>query len=136
MARLWAMNVDFDSVAAGDTLPVLIKWETEETIERYVSLHGDWDGEEPAPQSLPPRTITAYVVELLAKGFPAELLESEGSDVKVEHLAPVVANDTVSLSGRVTGKRVDGVTRLVDCTVTVENDRGETVALAQAIISM
>ena len=130
------MTVDFDSVAVGDTLPVLIKWETEETIERYASLHGDWDGEEPPPQSLPSKTITSYVVELLAKGFPAELLEAEGSDVQVEHLAPVVANDTVSLSGHVTGKRVDGATRLVDCAVTVENDRGETVARALAVISI
>ena len=103
MARLWAMTIDFENVAVGDTLPVLIKWETEETILRYNSLHGELGDDDDIPETLPQRTVESYVGELLGKGFPPERLDSEGSRVDVEHLLPVVANDTISLSGSVVG---------------------------------
>ena len=136
MTRLWALTVDFETVAEGDTLPVLIKWETEDTILRYASLHGDWDGEDEPPESLPQQTVTSYIVELLGKGFPPERLDSDGSNLNVEHLLPVVANDTISLSGRVVGKRTAGGLRLVECAVSVDNDRNEPVARARAVISL
>ena len=138
MARLWAMTVDFDTVAAGDTLPVLIKWETEESISRYAALHGQGsgEGEGPAPEALPTQTVDGYITELLSKGFPPERLDVEGSSVAVEHLQPVRANDTISLSGRVVDKRTADGLRLVECAVAVENDRGEAVACARAVVSL
>ena len=136
MARLWAMTVEFEKVAVGDTLPVLIKWETEDTILRYNSLHGETDENDEFPDTLPQKTVESYVVELLGKGFPPERLDAEGSRVDVEHLLPVVANDTISLSGTVTDKRMDGGLRLVQCSVAVDNDRGEPVARATAVISL
>lgn len=136
MARLWAMTVDFESVSDGDTLPVLIKWETEDTILRYNSLHGEPDENDEYPETLPQKTIESYVVELLGKGFPSECLDAEGSSLEVEHLSPVVADDTISLSGRVTGKRAEGGRRLVDCDVAVDNERGEPVARARAVVSL
>ena len=121
MARLWAMTVEFDTVAEGDTLPVLIKWETEESVLRYNSLHAEPDENDEYPETLPEKTIESYVVELLGKGFPPERLErAEGSSVDVEHLLPVVANDTISLSGQVvTGKKMvpRAVLKLVECAV-------------------
>ena len=45
----------------------------------------------------------------------------------VEHLQPVRANDTISLSGRVVDKRTADRLRLVECAVAVETDRGEPV---------
>ena len=136
MARLWAMTVDFENVAVGDTLPVLIKWETEETILRYNSLHGEPDENDEYPETLPQRTVESYVAELLGKGFPTERLDAEGSSVNVEHLLPVIANDTISLSGSVVGKRTAAEFRLVECAVAVDNDRGEAVARATAVISL
>ena len=138
MTRLWAMTVDFDTVAVGDTLPVLIKWETEESIRRYAALHGE-DGEEAegaVPEALPARTVEGYVTELLSKGFPLERLEAEGSSVAVEHLLPVRANDTISLSGLVIDRHTTDGLRLVECDVSVENDRGEAVARARAVVSL
>jgi hypothetical protein len=38
MARLWARTVSFESVRVGDQLPILVKWETRETIERFLAL--------------------------------------------------------------------------------------------------
>ena len=136
MARLWAMTVEYDNVAVGDTLPVLIKWETEDTILRYNSLHGEADENDEYPDTLPQKTVESYVVELLGKGFPPERLDAEDSRVDVEHLLPVVANDTISLSGIVTGKQTAEELRLVQCSVTVDNDRGEPVARATAVISL
>ena len=136
MARLWAMTVDFDTVAYGDTLPVLIKWETEDTILRYNSLHGEVDEDDEYPEALPEKTVESYIVELLGKGFPQERLDAEDSRVEVEHLLPVVANDTISLSGAVVGKRAMDGLQLVECAVAVENDRGEPVARARAVISL
>ena len=54
----------------------------------------------------------------------------------MERLQPVRANDTISLSGWVTDKRVLGGLRLVECAVAVENDRGEPVARARAVVSL
>ena len=138
MARLWAMTVDFDTIAVGDSLPVLIKWETEESISRYAALHGQdsGKGEGPAPDALPAQTVDGYIAELLSKGFPSERLEAEGSSVAVEHLQPIRANDTISLSGRVIEKHTAGGLRLVECAVAVENDRGEPVARAHAVVSL
>ena len=138
MARLWAMSVDFDTVTVGDTLPVLIKWETEESISRYAALHGQGseEGKGPAPEALPTQTVDGYIAELLSKGFPSERLEAEGSSVAVEHLQAVRANDTISLSGRVSEKRTVEGLRLVECAVAVENDRGEPVARARAVVSL
>ena len=136
MARLWAMTVDFESISVGDTLPVLIKWETEETILRYNSLQGEIGEDDEFPETLPEKTVESYIVELVGKGFPPERLDAEGSSLVVEHLLPVVANDTISLSGAVVEKRTSGGLQLVDCAVSVENDRGEPVARARAVVSL
>ena len=137
MARLWAMTVEFDTVAVGDTLPVLIKWETEESIQRYGARHGEIDEDDDAPaEALPTKTVEGYVTELLSKGFPLERLDAEGSSVDVEHHQPVRANDTISLSGRVVDKRTADGQRLVECEVRVENDRSEPVARARAVVSL
>ena len=135
MTRLWAMTVDFDTVAVGDTLPVLIKWETEESIRRYAALHGE-EAEGAVPEALPTKAVENYVTELLSKGFPLERLDAEGTAIVVEHLLPVRANDTISLSGLVVDRHTTDGLRLVECDVAVENDRGEPVARARAVISL
>ena len=129
MARLWAPTADFDAISVGDTLPVVIKWETEESIRRYAARHGgDAD-------ALPRQALIAYIAELLSKGFPPERLDAEGGSLDVEQLSPVRADDTISLSGRVVDKAAADGRRLVHCAVAVENDRGEPVARARAVIS-
>ena len=129
MARLWAQTADFDAISVGDTLPVVIKWETEESIRRYAARHGgDAD-------ALPRQALIAYIAELLSKGFPPDRLNAEGDSLDVEQLLPVRADDTISLSGRVVDKAAEEGRRRVHCAVAVENDRGEPVAHARAVIS-
>jgi hypothetical protein len=136
MARLWAMTVDFENVAVGDTLPVLIKWETEDTILRYNSLHVEVGDDDEFPETLPQKTVESYIIELIGKGFPPERLDAGGSKVDVEHLLPVVAGDTISLSGSVVDKGVSDGLQLVECAVAVDNDRNEPVARARAVVSL
>ena len=135
MTRLWAPTADFNAIAPGDSLPVLIKWETDESIRRYAARHGG-DDDNNNDDALPRQALAAYIIELLGKGFPPERLDAPGSTLDIEQLRPIRANDTISLSGQVTGKETADGQRLVHCAVTVENDRNEPVAQARAIISL
>lgn len=182
MARLWARTTTFDSVNVGDELPILVKWETAETIGRFAYLVGA--GSPDAPESTetaevtpaadttdvqpierqlvdppavdppviddesaaqtsvpasgpaPPQALLSYVTELLEKGFPLSGIMAAGSSLELRSLAPVWAEDTISLSGRVTGKRQSGGFNLVECSIRVENQDGRLVAEATALISL
>ena len=132
MARLWAMTVDFETVAVGDQLPVLIKWETEHTIRRFAAPE---DEEEPgSPETLPHAALTAYVAELLEKAFPPESLSAEGSGFEITPLQPVPFGDTTGVSGRVVGKREENGQRSVDCDILIEIDGNGIAATARAVV--
>ena len=93
MARLWARTTTFDSVNEGDELPILVKWETADTIDQFRSLVCE-DGEagEPAqPDSSEPdagamasQALVAYVFELLEKGFPVSAIMAGGSSLSLK----------------------------------------------------
>ena len=162
MARLWAKTVSFDSISQGDELPILVKWETEETIRRFRDLvspseelagsssesanelTGESDSE-PAEKGdattaqtalIWGMAFTAYVAELLEKGFKLPNIVAKGSQLDLELLQPVNPGDTLVLSGSVVDKRVEQELRLVECRVIIENQSGETVASAIALVSM
>ena len=132
MARLWAMTVAFQTIAVGDHLPVLVKWETEHTILRFAGPEDT--GESGPPDTLPPAALTAYVAELLAKAFPEDRLSAEGSNFELMSLQPVRLGDTTATSGRVVDKREENGRRLVDCDILIEVDGGETAATAHAVV--
>jgi hypothetical protein len=159
MPRLWAKTVSFESISPGDELPILVKWETEETIQRYrdlvsllVSPTAHWDNtpsessDNPTPESnLTPAVepalvwataFTAYVAELLEKGFRLPSIVAQGSQLELEILQWVNPGDTLVLSGSVVDKRVEEALRLVECRVIIENQSGETVASATATVSL
>ena len=163
MPRLWAKTVSFESVSPGDELPILVKWETEETIRRFKELVSQLEppavllnepANEPAAESAeadvvttdPVTTIqsaliwgtalTAYVAELLEKAFKLPNIVAKGSQLELEILQPVNPGDTLVLFGSVVDKRVEQELRLVVCRVIIENQSGETVASATATVSM
>ena len=158
MARLWAKTVSFDSIAQGDELPILVKWETEETIKRFRDLvspseeltdssteAGSEAAREPADKDdataaqtalIWGMAFTAYVAELLEKGFKLPNIVAKGSQLELEILQPVNPGDTLVLSGSVIDKRVEQELQLVECRVIIENQSGETVASAIALVSM
>ena len=140
MPRLWAKTVTFDSVSVGDQLPILAKWETEETIAGINSLIRA--GAEPE-SSTPPvagqtsvPALSAYVLELLEKGFPITNILAAGSSLAIESIEPVYAGDVITLTGRVVDKRQEGDRRVVVCQIVVENQDGRTVAKALAEVCL
>ena len=140
MPRLWAKTATFDSVSVGDQLPILVKWETVETIKAFNTLIQS--GEEPdgstpsaAVQASVP-ALSAYLLELLEKGFPIARIMAAGSSLAIDYLQPVNAEDVITLTGRVVDKRQEGDRQLVVCRMVVENQDGHTVAEALAEVCL
>ena len=144
MARLWARTTTFDTVNAGDELPILVKWETSDTIRQFRSLVCEDDKDEQTQPdngesgelAMASQALVAYVIELLEKGFPVAAIMAEGSALSLKTFSPVNAEDTISLSGAVTGKSSEGQVNSVECLVTIENQDNVVVAEAMARISL
>ncbi len=151
MARLWARRVTFESVSVGDQLPILVKSETRESIDRFkrpVSPARSTGDSAPDPDEelirptvteatvTPGAALVAYVAELLEKAFPLTAILARGSRLEVESIQPVEDGDTITLSGQVVGKREEEGLRLVVCEILVENQAGHPVARALAVVSL
>ena len=159
MTRLWARTTTYDSVERGDELPILVKWETSGTIAGFASMvregemacevsdnspAGDCHNDSPGtggvnPQmagQAPSQALFSYVTELLEKGFPLSRITASGSSLNLRLLSPVMAEDTISLSGEVVAKRqVEGL-NLVECSIRIENQENQIVAEATAVVSL
>ena len=157
MARLWSRTASFDSISLGDYLPILVKWETSDTIARLASLlDRDGDGgcpagtdggededeegsrgekDETAAEEARSESLVSYVTELLEKGFPLPHILGAGSSVALKVHLPVKAEDTISLSGQVVGKRMSDGAGLVECAISVENQDSTLVAEAVAVVA-
>ena len=134
MPRLWAKTVDFDLVASGDELPILVKWETADTIKQFAKQFSEnAKVSEPGVEVSGPMLV-AYVAELLEKGFPITSIQAAGSSLELELLRPVAAGDTLVLSGRVVSKQEIVGQLFIECEITVENQNNEKVALAHATV--
>ncbi len=141
MPTLWARTVSYDSVQVGDELPILVKYESRETIGLYAThaspgsdAEADMQGGSGATTAAPAATV-AYVAELLEKSFPLTCLLSPGSDLEVEITRPIGLDETVSFTGHVTGKQEEAGTGLVECEMAGTNHLGQTVARARATIA-
>lgn len=137
------MTVSFQSINLGDQLPIVIKWETVESIQRlneraqadnHEDLGRGLDEDSAAELTLDESVLLAYVKELLAKAFPSESITSPASRLDLELTAPVKPGDTISLSGKVVSKREDGAGGLVECEIVIENHRQETIGMAAAVV--
>lgn len=150
MTTLWAKTVSFDSVREGDELAILVKYVSQATIDLYARLaspgersgwHNLHTDQEYARQGIFGGTVlmgvatVAYVAELMEKAFPIDKLMGCGSRLEMRATEPIRAGDTVTFTGRVTGKREEEGQRLVECEVAGTNQLGETVALARATIA-
>lgn len=142
MPTLWARTVSFESINPGDQLPIVIKWETAESIQRYNAraapdspeeLPEDSAEDSDAGPALASSVLVAYVKELLAKAFPLESISAPNSRLELEQTAPVRAEDTISLSGKVVSKGGYG---LVECEIVIENHRQEVIGRAAAVVNL
>ena len=149
MATLWAKRVTYESVQVGDELPILVKHESQGSIDLYAryaptgpkpdwhDLHTD---EEFAENGIFGGRVNtgvatvAYVAELLEKAFPVRSLMGYGSSLEMRATEPIRPGDTITFTGEVTDKREGDGHRLVECEVIGTNQLNQTVARAKAMI--
>jgi acyl dehydratase len=151
MARLWAKTVSFDSIRVGDQLPILVKWDTQDSINQFAELAlpgqpAGWGNlcpeEEFAEQGIfggtvvPGLAMVAYIAELLEKAFPIAGIVARGSRLEMRATAPVRPEDTITFTGEVVSKGEEQGLRLVECEIIAENQQGRTVARAVAVVSL
>jgi hypothetical protein len=141
MARLWAKTVTFESVRVDDQLPVVVKWETSESMKMLnaqVSPDDDEGGQEIGQRelSLHSDALVGYVTEMLEKAFPISSITSQGSSIQVEPSAPIRPEDIISLSGKVIAKREEDGCRLVECEIIVEGEDATIIARGVAVVSL
>ncbi len=139
MPRLWAKTVDYQTVSVGDQLPILVKWETSESIRRLAAQFGTDELTEMAEEGLavPVLAFVTYVNAVLEKAFPRDRVTAEGSSVEVEFLQQILADETISISGEVVDKREETGLRLVECRVVIEKEENrEVAATARAVVSL
>ena len=150
MATLWARTVSYDSTQVGDDLPILVKHESQETINLYAryaptglrpgwrNLHTDKEYAEKGifggPVNMGVATV-AYVAELVEKAFPLKNLMSHGSRLEMRATEPVRAGDAITFTGQVTGKREEDGHRLVDCEIIGANQLNQVVTRAKVAIA-
>lgn len=128
MPTLWAQTTEFASISIGDDLPILVKFDFRPPVQPGT--------EAPAESPVDADKLTAYVKELLFKGFPADSVNNEETTIETESLIDFLPGDTISVCGRVAGKLEQEGRRLVECAVTVESEEGVVLATAKAVISL
>jgi hypothetical protein len=96
-------------------------------------MPADPEDDSAAGPALPWSVLEAYVKELLAKAFPPESITAGASRLDLEVTAPVRAEDTISLSGKVVSKGEDG---LVECAIVIENNRQVTIGGAAVVVDL
>ena len=127
------MTATYESVQAGDELPVVVKWETAESIARFLGQTGmaevdeDTADGDTADAIIPPEMVAGYVRETLEKGLPIPPEPADALRLAWQSQRPIPAGDTVSISGKVTGKAERDGRRWVECQVVVENQEGQVV---------
>jgi acyl dehydratase len=144
-----ARCLGFDAVAIGDPLVPLAVSESQEIMLRKNELrlagkpkpsniHTD---EEFARQNIfggmvnsGPATLS-YVDQMLERSFPLRAFY-DGGRLLMRAITPFRAGDTVTFAGEVTGKRIEGGSKIVDCRVRGINQRGELVCLSDAAMML
>jgi acyl dehydratase len=149
MGGLQAASVSFEAIQVGDTLPALVKKESQETIDAYRALaipgeRTNWKDLHTDPsfaqQGIFGGTVNmgvatvGYMAQLLETGFPVRAILARGARLSMQARQPFRAGDVVSFTGTVVAKRHDGVQRLVDLELVGTNTIGQTVARAAATV--
>lgn len=138
MARLWAMTATYESAQVGDELPIVVKWETAESLARF---RARIDPAAPAAvaaagAAVPAAMLDGYARELLEKGLPVPPEPADALRLDWQSRPTIAAGDTISLSGRVTGKSERDGRRWVECQITVSGAAGQTLATARAAVAL
>lgn len=142
-----ARHVTFESINVGDELPLFEISETQETINNArISISEEQDN--PRNIHTDPQfaktglfagtvnagvTTMAYVAQMLEQWFPTEAFNN-GGRLSFKAIDAFRPGDTVTFTGRITGKRQQGGKRLVDCEIQGVNQLGKMAGVAEATL--
>jgi acyl dehydratase len=140
-------HVTFESINVGDELPQFEISESQETINNArISISVDEDiprnihtDPEFAKTGLFAGTVNAgvttmaYVTQMLEQWFPTEAFNN-GGRLSFKAIDAFRPGDTVTFTGRITGKREEGARRLVDCEIQGVNQLGKLAGVAEATL--
>lgn len=139
----------FDSISVGDELSPFTIGETQETIDNARVAAGEEESTVPNIHTDPEFarsglfagtvnsgvTTMAYIDRMLESWFPARALY-DGGRMLFKAIEPVRPGDTVTFTGRITGKRTEGDRKIVDCEIKAVNQAGTLTGLAEATLVM
>jgi len=77
----------------------------------------------------------SYVDQMLELSFPLRSFY-HGGRLLMRAITPFRAGDTVKFQGEITGKRIDGEDKIIECRVKGINQRGELVCLSDAVLAL
>lgn len=134
------MTATYESVQAGDELPIVVKWETADSIARFrgqrdAAAVEDDTGDDVAAV-VPLEMLAGYVRETLEKGLPIPPEPANAVRLEWQSRSSIPVGDTISISGKVTGKGEGDGRRWVECRLVVENQDGLAVAAATAAVEL
>ncbi|PKB65316.1 MAG: hypothetical protein BZY80_00640 [SAR202 cluster bacterium Io17-Chloro-G2] len=138
--------LSFDSIEVGDQLATLDVTESQEVIlakndfrlagtPSVSNIHTD---EEFARKNLFGGAVNSgpasmsYLDQMLELSFPLRSFY-HGGRLLMRAITPFRAGDTVTFQGEITGKRTEGVDKIVECRVRGINQRGDLVNLSDAV---
>jgi len=140
---MMADQLYYEDVTEGMDIPSLEKHATTRSLvmycacyEDFAEIHHDKDAAQAAGWDGP------IVPGLFTAAFLAQMLTNwitpEGTIKKIQanYRRPHVAGDKMSIKGKVTGKREEAGSCLVDCEIWVENDKGEQTSPGSAVIAL
>jgi acyl dehydratase len=144
-----AGKLTFDDIAPGDALTPFTIGETQETIDGARLSEGE-DMEMPRNIHTDPEfakegmfggtlnagvTTMAYLNQMLEHWLPNGSLYGNGR-LLFKAIEPFRPGDTVEFTGTVTGKRVEGGQKLVDCEIKGINQGGKLIGVAEATLAV
>lgn len=134
------MTATYESAQVGDELPIVVKWETADSIARFRGQRDaaavEDDTGDAAAAVAPLAMLAGYVRETLEKGLPIPPEPADAVRLEWQSRSPIPAGDTISISGKVTGKGERDGRRWVECRLVVENQDGLVVAAATAAVEL
>lgn len=132
----------FDQMEIGYEIPVVVRREvTQARIDRWAEisvdfnpLHVDPDFARGTPfgSTISHGTLTiTFIMEMLTRWL-GDGWTKGGKLLGMKFVAPVTSGETVKAAGRVTGKRVQGKTQIVECEVWLEKEDGTRAIIGRA----
>ncbi len=142
-------HLTFDTINFGDELTPFTIGETQETINGARLSEGE-DMDAPRNIHTDPEfakagmfggtlnagvTTMAYLNQMLERWLPDGSFYDNGR-LLYKAIEPFRPGDTVVFTGTVTGKRVEGSNKLIDCEIKGTNQHGKLMGVAEATLAL